>query len=687
MRNRSWQRLVAVLGLAPLLAASVAHARWPVQPDQFIELTARGQLVAARSACTDGLGGAYVAWESLTPIGQFLQHVDANGDTLFAGGPLVLADQSWGSLTIVPDGEGGVVALMHHIVPGNPVSTLELRAVGASGEQRWSTTVCSGRIGDTYYERALVRDERVPGFVVTWVDLNGTPGRVRAQRLDTAGVPQWADSGVVVLDEASRLLRNSIAPDDEGGAWFLLVKYADTPSSRLCLCRVRASGAVLSPPSQEGVWSAPDNGTLVPGIVREGFGGVYVSRFRYPGYASLERFRSDGSQAFGPYGLALPGGQQLEEPFLGARGDGSVFVAWQDYQPPLGWVTRMQLADTAGTWRWPGDGVETGSGPAPLVEIPVFPDSEGGAVIATDSFADSLGKMKAAQRFSATGEKRWPEPPPGLLVAGRVQSYFGGSALAPTGDGGIMFFTTPSDTGDWNNLEITRLVAQRLDRYGRHGDTAPRILSLGDVPDDAGGWLDLRWAASCLEGDSAMGTARYDVQRSQPDGAGGTEWVTVAQQPATGLDEYTLAVPTLVDSIAPGAAPTSLRCRAVDAAGRTWDSPVRSASSYPNPGALGVDEDAPHRLALAPPAPSPATGSVLVRCSLPAGAAGALELFDAGGRRVRSIGLASGLPGERSLRIDLLDAGGRSLPPGLYLLRLRTPFGSRTRRLVVLGAR
>lgn len=686
MRNRSWQRLVAVLGLAPLLAASVAHARWPVQPDQFIELTARGKFIAAQSACSDGVGGAFVAWGSLVPLGQFVQHLDAFGDTLFPAGPFRLNEQSGRSLTIVPDGKGGLVAAVNRYTPGDPISTLELRALGPAGEERWSTTVWSGKIGESYYARILLRDERVPGFVVTWVDANVSPARLRAQRFDDAGVPQWGDSGVVVLDDAPVVLGHSIAPDDQGGAWFLADKHAYTGSARLCLCRVDAAGTPVTPPSGEGLWSGAVL-PLDPRILRDGAGGVFVSRTYYGGYCCVDHFRRDGTQDFGPSGLPIAGDQPLQEPFLGGSGDGRAFVAWQVHPTALGWVTRVQCVDTTGAWLWPGNGVDTGSGPATFVDIPVLPDGEGGVTLCVDSWADSLGNLRAAQRFSAEGAKLWTEPPPGLIAGAPEQVLYGSSSSVTTGDGGVIYFEALSDSGDFQYPERNRLVAQRLDRYGRHGDTAPRILSLGDVPDDAGGWLDLRWAASCLEGDSAMGTARYDVQRSQPDGAGGTEWVTVAQQPATGLDEYTLAVPTLVDSIAPGAAPTSLRCRAVDAAGRTWDSPVRSASSYPNPGALGVDEDAPHRLALAPPAPSPATGSVLVRCSLPAGAAGALELFDAGGRRVRSIGLASGLPGERSLRIDLLDAGGRSLPPGLYLLRLRTPFGSRTRRLVVLGAR
>lgn len=688
--NMDLRRCVTVVvAIATCFGHSGAWARWPAQPDQFLELTARGRFVTPRSACSDGHGGAFVAWESQVPPGQFLQHVDANGDTLFADGPHRLSDQYGKSLTIVPDGEGGVVAFVHRFTPGDPISTLELTALGPAGAERWRSTVWSGRVGDSYYARAVVRDERVPGFVVTWVDANASPAKVRSQRFDGAGAPQWTEGGVVVLDDAPRLMVNTIAPDDKGGAWFLLVKYADTPSMRLCLCRVDASGAPVTPPSQEGLWSATAwGGTIAPGIVRDGFGGVYVSRYRSIASYGIERFRPDGSPAFGPYGLRIPGDQPLQEPFLGTGVDGRVFAGWQVWQGPAGWVTRAQLVDTTGTWAWPGDGIETGSGPAVLIDIPVFPDEAGGATLCVDSWADSLGKLRAAQRFSADGEKLWPEPPPGIMVASIEEAFYGGpGAFASTGDGGVLYFHALADSGDWQQLETNRLCAQRLDRYGRNGDTSPRILALGDVPDDAGGWLEVRWAASCLEGDSAMATVRYDVLRAQPGAAGSTEWVTVAEQPAAGLDEYVLTVPTLVDSIGPGAAPTSIRCRAVDAEGRSWESLVRVASSFPNPGALGIGAGAAGRLSLAPPAPCPATTSVLVRCSLPIGADGKLELFDTAGRRLRGVGLASGIADERSIPLELVDAGGRPLAAGLYLLRLRTGSSSLARRLVVLGAR
>jgi glucose/arabinose dehydrogenase len=96
------------------------------------------------------------------------------------------------------------------------------------------------------------------------------------------------------------------------------------------------------------------------------------------------------------------------------------------------------------------------------------------------------------------------------------------------------------------------------------------------------------------------------------------------------------------------------------------------------PGAPASDVD------FAPPAPSPARGDVRLEYGIARASAVRLEIFDAAGRRVRSLVAATQEAGRHRVRWDGLDEAGRSTPAGLYLARLSVDGAAVTRRIAVI---
>ncbi len=87
-------------------------------------------------------------------------------------------------------------------------------------------------------------------------------------------------------------------------------------------------------------------------------------------------------------------------------------------------------------------------------------------------------------------------------------------------------------------------------------------------------------------------------------------------------------------------------------------------------GTLAVDNAAPTELALAPIAPNPARANARLEYALPRTGRVALALFDAQGRRVRTL-LDGVLPaGRGSVAWDGRDQGGAAVGSGLYFVRL-----------------
>lgn len=100
--------------------------------------------------------------------------------------------------------------------------------------------------------------------------------------------------------------------------------------------------------------------------------------------------------------------------------------------------------------------------------------------------------------------------------------------------------------------------------------------------------------------------------------------------------------------------------------------------------ASAADGEAPVRSALRRVGPNPAAGPVLVRLTVAPGETVDLEVFDAAGRRVRTLARSDRRAGDRELLWDRLDGRGRRLGPGLYLVRMSTSGGVRQEARVVL---
>src|SRR4029453_8090032 len=89
-------------------------------------------------------------------------------------------------------------------------------------------------------------------------------------------------------------------------------------------------------------------------------------------------------------------------------------------------------------------------------------------------------------------------------------------------------------------------------------------------------------------------------------------------------------------------------------------------------GERSVAVDALSRTRLLGSAPNPFNPATQVRFELSRAGAAVLEVFDARGRRIRTI-TAPGLgAGAHSVAWDGRDASGRSLPSGVYLYEIRS---------------
>ncbi len=82
--------------------------------------------------------------------------------------------------------------------------------------------------------------------------------------------------------------------------------------------------------------------------------------------------------------------------------------------------------------------------------------------------------------------------------------------------------------------------------------------------------------------------------------------------------------------------------------------------------------------------PNPSHGPAMLWCDLASGGPGRLEIFDAGGRLLRSQDTGLLPAGRSGIALSGVDDAGRSLSPGVLYLRLVQPSGSTQGRMIVL---
>jgi subtilisin family serine protease len=100
--------------------------------------------------------------------------------------------------------------------------------------------------------------------------------------------------------------------------------------------------------------------------------------------------------------------------------------------------------------------------------------------------------------------------------------------------------------------------------------------------------------------------------------------------------------------------------------------------------ALGVNPTGDVSFALLPPMPNPGRGGALLRFRLPFPGAATLEIYTPNGQRVWTSGAAELPAGESGMRWDGRDAAGARAGAGIYFVRLTTPFGTRSVKMVRL---
>ncbi len=281
-----------------------------------IAISIEGYIELAPQICSDGAGGAIIAWEDLSSeldIDIYAQRVDSNGVVQWTsnGTAICTANNEQLYTQISADGAGGVIITWSDY-RNNPSGDIYAQKVDSSGNVQWTTdgiAICTNI--DQFLLKFVpqICSDGGGGAIISWNGY-GMDMDIYAQRVDSTGNVQWKVDGIAICTADGRQVDHQICSDENGGAIITWRDYRYSISD-IYAQKVSANGNTQWTSNGKPICTE-SNTQAYPQICRDGTGGAIItwedlrSGADYDIYAQLIKdvpSKGGGAIPFGNYYL------------------------------------------------------------------------------------------------------------------------------------------------------------------------------------------------------------------------------------------------------------------------------------------------------------------------------------------------------------------------------------------------
>lgn len=645
----------------------------------------------------DGSGGAIVTWKdgrNLSNYDIYARRVNSAGVAQWAanGVAICAAAGNQDVPDMVSDLAGGAIVVWADYRTGPSDSDVYAQRVNTSGVVQWAANgvpVCA-LVGSGQLNPRTAPDGS-GGAILGWWDNRWGTADIFVQRLNGSGAAQWTTDGVLICDSASDQLFPLLASDGAGGAIAVWHDYRDGAKTDLYAQRTNAAGAPL--------WAR--NGVLVCGafdnqfpnvIIPDGSGGAVVTWDDYRAISTnlsdsyAQRLDAYGAAqwAYDGVGVSVGPGYQADVKAV-ADGAGGFTFAWADARSGYDKIYAQRLESTYGYWghpepiitavadvphdqggkvavNWTASGrdlslPQTISFYSIWRAVAVIP--AGSASIGVDGLRELRPELAAPVYLSTPGHyyeqvgtqaaHAWP----GYSFAASTRAD---SVALATGTEYFMI-AAHEQYNDFIVFASNEVSGHSVDNLA---PAAPLSLTAQRVGTD----VNLRWNRA-----AAPDLRDYSVYRATSSG------VTPVPINFLSASEDTVAVDA--------GAPTSALYYIVTAYDVHANQSAPSNEAAVTPVTNVGDTPSITRLTVLQNQPNPFTSTTDLRVGLPANADVSIEVFDVGGRRVRTQSLAQQQAGWQKVHFDGRNDRGQPLTSGVYFYRVSAGGTTVTHKMVI----
>jgi len=513
------------------------------------------------------------------------------------------------------------------------------------------------------------------GAIITWWDYDLSIGdyNIYAQRIDSAGVIQWATDGVAICTNSLHQQNPEITSDGNGGA---IIAWQDNRSGRADIYAQRIDGSGTVQWSVDGIPVCSDTlDQTSPQLISDGNGGAIVTwrdlrgGTNYVPYA--QKINANGVVQWTAGGVLLSMNTAEASQIISDGNDGAI-IAWHQYTgvyPNGNFDIIAQQINTNGILGWGSNGVIVTSLTSDQLRPQLVSDGNNGAIIVWEDYRNATTYSNLyAQKVTATGVIQWTLD--GVAIAPNTLHQIRHKLLSDTNGGAFI---------TWQYSNNYLVYAQRISSDGvfQWANDGVSICHTSDprFPDIAtdGGtgaiitWYDFR----------GSGSGDIFAQRINSDGL--VQWITegvgVCRNPSA------QAFPRLV---ADGFGGTIM----------TWGDGRNSATNSDDIYAQRVNGDGtlggvtnvnesenshPSEFSLEQNYPNPFNPSTTINFSIPEEAKVSLKVFNSLGEEVAELMNATKPMGNYSVNFD-----ASKLSSGVYLYELKAGSFSEIKKMILI---
>lgn len=476
----------------------------------------------------DGSGGTLVVWEDQrgpSGSGVYTQRLDGAGAAQWTAEGVAVCTVAGVQqyARIVADGAGGAFVVWQDDRSGTFAnSDVYAQKLDASGVPQWAANgvlVC-GAANDQGAPVALL--DGAGGLLVVWQDERGATADVYAQRLDGAGVAQWAANGVVLGGGTGDQYAPVAVSDGAGGA---IAAWQDTRLGGFDLFAQRVNGSGAAQWTANGVVLSSATGAQVyPVIATDGAGGAIVAwedaRTGTGDDVYAQRLDASGAAQWAANGVVVCVASSYQTvPAIVSDGAGGAIVAWQDGRAGSQDDVYAQRLDAAGAAQWTVNGVAVCAASGNQGAVSAGPDGSGGALVIWMDYRAGSDADAYAQRVNALGVAQWAANGVALCTEPGVQ--FGG-AIGTDGSGGAVAVWLDTRSRSETDVYAQRVSAAGATQWAANGvsvrlDGMQRNLEAAPL---GGGATMLVWMEKRA--------GQYDIRARKLDASGAPAWASVA---------------------------------------------------------------------------------------------------------------------------------------------------------------
>lgn len=454
-------------------------------------------------------GGCYVVWfdgRGGTGLKVYVQRFNENGVKQFDPNGLLVSDKrqsSWiGDYDLKVDASGNAVIVFSDLrastisdTTANPFAY----KISPSGQFLWGAdgVVLTQQPGSyQMWPKAAVFPDGGAAFIWWYFDKPNRTTYIKMQRVNSAGVPQWAAPIDIQSPDGKRYQYPNVVPSNDGNfivSWVYGPK--DTvgsfiPDNISVMCnKYNSAGSPVWGAVPKIVYTNTGNTVpvyMVPQVIPDGLNGIVIGYFHTGSstfFSSVQRYNQDGTQMFANNGtlLAVTSTRgHIEASVAISTLTNDVYAFWTELDPPSTQSHQAiygQKLNNAGVRQW-GD---NGKAYSTLDTVAIYgiscnaKDTNVVVTYITSVFGPQLDQFKAF-RVGQSGQSNWAGGTIPLSTVGSLKSYphatMNSSGMTMTawedsrnGSGGGIFIQNVKYDGTLGPVSIQQISSNVPDKF------------------------------------------------------------------------------------------------------------------------------------------------------------------------------------------------------------------------------